>query len=140
MALLTARPTVGGSNNTWGTTLNTIVDETEDNLERCFISIPIRSPIDGTYPICINPRFAMLIKQASYKTDVGTCTVAVQINGTNITGLSALAVTSTEATTVATAANVVAIGDTVQLVLTSVSGVGYLNVDIWYDRTSAGTA
>ena len=52
----------------------------------------------------------------------GTCTVSVQINGTNVTGLTGVVVNTapTSATeTNATAANVVAVGNRVELVVTA---------------------
>ncbi len=49
----------------------------------------------------------------------GTITVAIQINGTPVTGLSALSATTTAQDATATAANTVAIGDRVTVVLTS---------------------
>jgi hypothetical protein len=51
-----------------------------------------------------------------------------------------VAVTSTEATTAATAANTMAIGDDLTITPSSVSGVGWLYINIWCDRTGAGTA
>ncbi|CAB4177872.1 hypothetical protein UFOVP1004_33 [uncultured Caudovirales phage] len=55
------------------------------------------------------------------KTTSGTCTLSVKINGTAVTGLSALSVTSTSQDAVATAANTVAAGDIVTLEYTAVS-------------------
>lgn len=52
----------------------------------------------------------------------GTSTLAVKINGTNVTGLSALSVTSTPQNATATAANTVAIGDQVTFTFSSLSG------------------
>lgn len=53
------------------------------------------------------------------KTSSGTITAAVQINGTNVTGLSAIAVTSSAQDATATGSNVVDVGDRVTLVLSS---------------------
>lgn len=47
----------------------------------------------------------------------GSCTVAIKINGTNVTGLSAVACSTTESETTATAANHVATGDEVSMVI-----------------------
>lgn len=49
----------------------------------------------------------------------GTITVAIQINGTPVTGLSALSATTTAQDATATAANVVAAGDRVTVVFSS---------------------
>jgi len=53
------------------------------------------------------------------QTDSGTITVTININGTPVTGLSAIAVTSTPQDVNATALNTIAIGDVVTLVTTS---------------------
>lgn len=55
------------------------------------------------------------------RTTSGTITLAVKINGTNVTGLSAVAVTSTPATTNATAANTFVSGDVITIVPSSAS-------------------
>lgn len=55
------------------------------------------------------------------KTTSGTVTAAVKINGTNVTGLSAVAVTSTVQDVSASGANTVAVGDEITLVLSSAS-------------------
>lgn len=57
-----------------------------------------------------------------YAGDVsGTATVAIKINGTAVTGLSAVSVTSTPGTTNATALNSVSVADTVTVVITAAS-------------------
>lgn len=53
------------------------------------------------------------------KTSSGTITAGLQINGTNITGLAGLSVTSTPQSPSASGANTVNIGDRVTLVLSS---------------------
>lgn len=53
------------------------------------------------------------------QTTSGTISLAVRINGTNVTGLSAVAVTSTSQDVNATAANTVAIGDEITMVWSS---------------------
>jgi hypothetical protein len=47
----------------------------------------------------------------------GSCTAAVKINGVNVTGLSAVACGTSGSETLATAANAVAIGDEVTIVI-----------------------
>lgn len=141
MAFGTANPTVGGSRNTWGTTLNTILDSAEDWAKRFHSCFDITYPDNDTYTLCINSRFPFAIDQLTYKTNTGTCTVSVLINGVAVTGLSSLSVTSTEQTASATAANSVAIGDDVTIVISSVAGgVTHLLGNLWVDRTDAGTA
>lgn len=76
------------------------------------------SPADGTYVIEAKANFAFTINQIrGLKTSTGTLTLAVQINGTNVTGLSSLSVTTTPQDATATAANSVAVGDRVTFVV-----------------------
>ena len=60
------------------------------------------------------------------QTSSGTVTAALQINGTNITGLGSIAVDSTAQNVAATGANTVAIGNTLSLVFSS--NVSALNI------------
>ena len=79
------------------------------------------APVDGTVEILVRAPFGFTINSLTADDDSGTVTVAVKINGTNVTGLSAVAVSSTKATTNATAANTVATGDVVSLTFSSAS-------------------
>lgn len=74
---------------------------------------------DGSYPVIQKATVAFTINELAIKTDSGTCTAAITIEGTNVTGISAVSVSSTEATGTASAANSVSVGDTVKLVLSS---------------------
>lgn len=65
-------------------------------------------------------RFACTIDSIqNIQTTSGTISLAVKINGTNVTGLSAVAVTSSSQDVNASAANAVAIGDEITLVWSS---------------------
>lgn len=66
---------------------------------------------DTTYRLGGPSSFAYTIESLDVETDSGTITVAVKINGTPVTGLSAVSASSTPASAAATAANVVAVGD-----------------------------
>ena len=67
--------------------------------------------------------YAGTINALTYFTGNGSFTVAIQINGTNVTGLSAVAVSSaTPATTNATAANVFTAGQRITAVITAATG------------------
>lgn len=68
----------------------------------------------ATYSYTINGIYGL-------KHTSGTSTLAVKINGTSVTGLSALSVTSTPQNATASGANTVAVGDQVTYVLSSVS-------------------
>jgi len=77
------------------------------------------SIVAQTYVLELYANYAYTINELKVISDLGTCTVAVKINGTNVTGISAVSVSTTIATGTATAANTVAIGDKITLVVTS---------------------
>ena len=63
------------------------------------------------------------ISTLKYFTGAGSFTVAIKVNGTTVTGLSAVAVSSsTPATATATALNVFAAGDNITAVITGSTG------------------
>lgn len=73
-----------------------------------------------TVVLVSSARYACTIDQLfNLKTSSGTITAAIQINGSNVTSLSGLSVTSTPQSPTASGANTVAIGDRVTLVLSS---------------------
>lgn len=89
------------------------------------------APANGTIPLISSARYAFTINGLfNLKTSAGTITAAIQINGTNVTGLSALSVTSTPQSPTATAANSVSIGDRVTLVLSSNSTAANLETTL----------
>lgn len=88
-----------------------------------------------TYVIEYYAAYAYNINQLKIVADAGTCTAAVKINGTNVTGISAVSVSTSVATGTATAANAVAVGDKVTLVITSPSGLNNLQASIKTTRT-----
>ena len=55
------------------------------------------------------------------KTTSGTCTISIQINGVNVTGLTNLIVTSTPQNPIASGANIASVGQDVTLVISAVS-------------------
>jgi hypothetical protein len=67
--------------------------------------------------------YAGTLTALTYFTGNGSFSVAIQINGTNVTGLSAISVSSaTPATATATAANVFTAGQRITAVITSATG------------------
>lgn len=78
----------------------------------------IEVPASKTYTIDEYAATAGTINSLAIKLASGTCTVAVKINGTNVTGLSAVAVTSTQSVTAATAANTFTAGQRITMVVT----------------------
>ena len=83
-----------------------------------------------TYTLELYAAYAYTINQLKIISASGTCTVAVKINGVDVTGISAVAVSSTIATGTATAANTVAIGDKITLVTTSNSALTNLQASL----------
>jgi hypothetical protein len=67
----------------------------------------------------------------------GAITVAIQINGTNVTGLSALSATTTGQDATATAARTVAVGDRVTVVFTSNTSAENIEFTLACTRTLA---
>ena len=74
---------------------------------------------DATYVIDQSASFAYTIIDAVAETDSGTITVKVAIDGTQVEGIEAMAITDTESTDTATSANAVAAGAKVTLVFSS---------------------
>jgi len=75
---------------------------------------------DGTAYLTTYAPYAGTINSIqNIQTTSGTVTIAVKINGTNVTGLSAVAVTSSSQDVTATAANTFAVGDEITLVRSS---------------------
>ena len=83
------------------------------------ISGHIETADDKTYVLDLKAPYAYTINSLAAKTASGTCTAKLTIDGTDVTGITALAVSSTEDFDDATAANAVSVGDTVALVISS---------------------
>ncbi len=64
----------------------------------------------------------------------GTCSADIKINGTSVTGLSAVSVTSTEADTSSSAAYTFAVGDKISITITSVSSCTDLHAYLFMTR------
>jgi hypothetical protein len=88
-------------------------------------------PTDRTYVLDAKAAFAYTINQLrGVKTSAGTLSIAVKINGTDVTGLGAVSVTSTPQDVTATAANVVSAGDRVTLVVSGSSSPADLELTL----------
>jgi hypothetical protein len=99
------------------------------------ISGQIAAPTNRTYTIDLSAPYGYVINSLVTQTAAGTATVAIQINGTNVTGLSAVAVGTTLATTNATAANTVTAGQKVTMVVSAASGITELSYALRFTRT-----
>ena len=88
-----------------------------------------------TITLVAKARFARTINGIyGLKTSAGTCTVSIRINGTSVTGLGSLSVTSTTQDATATAANSIAIGDSVTIVISSSSSATNLQFTLQSTR------
>lgn len=86
-------------------------------------SLDIASPTNTTITAIASSRYAYTINGLyGLATSSGTIVVSVQINGVSVTGLDSIIVNSTPQTVLATALNLVNIGDKITFVLTSNSG------------------
>lgn len=81
---------------------------------------PSTSATNATYVLASSARVACTINSLkNLKTASGTITAKLQINGADITGLTGLSVTSTPQSPNASAANTIAVGDRLTLVLSA---------------------
>jgi hypothetical protein len=81
----------------------------------------IESPTNKSYILDQYAPFAYTINSLVVKLVSGTCTAKIQIDGVDVTGISSVSCTSGETTATASAANTVAIGNTITLVISSIS-------------------
>lgn len=129
----------------WGTPLNTVLTTMDAAIGRCIVAGSILYPENSiSYGVLPSVRFPCTVKSVALWTDAGTLTTACKIGSTNITSLSAIAVTSSWARTSSTGANTMT-ADTdgtqsLNMVLSSASGVTVLKYSFWIDRTGVGTA
>lgn len=101
------------------------------------ISGELTAPGNRTYTIELSAPFAYSITSLVTQTTSGTATLAVQVNGTNVTGMSAVAVSTTLTTspfTGSTSGNV-AVNGKVTLVISNVAGTSELAFSVRYTRT-----
>jgi len=94
----------------------------------------IESPAATTYIVRLNAKYATTINNISIKTSAGTVTAKLQIDGVDVTSCTGISVSSTESTTTCTAANTVDAGDTIQLVLSSLSSAANLSFSVGLTR------
>lgn len=92
-----------------------------DTTINTFGSVYVQAPTDSTI-IKIPAGVGYTINSIKgVAVDSGTCTLAIKINGVAVTGLSAIAVTTTPQNVTATGANIVADGDLLSLEYSNVS-------------------
>lgn len=99
------------------------------------INALIINPIDRTYVLDSYAPGSYTIDSIGFQCSTGTCTLAIKINGTNVTSLSALSVSSTPDTASASGANSVVAGDRVTAVVTSSSVIQDLEFSLKITRS-----
>ncbi len=82
----------------------------------------IVEPANQTYTLELKAEFGYDIENVTSKLSAGTLTMAVKIDGVDVTSLDSESVTTSELTTASTGAKTVAAGATVTIVVTSISG------------------
>jgi hypothetical protein len=95
----------------------------------------IAAGADQHYTIDQKAGFQYTIVTLDIVTSSGTCTAALEIDGTPVTGISAVSVSSSEATGTASAANVVSAANTLELVLSSCSSAVNVAFTIKFTRS-----
>jgi hypothetical protein len=93
----------------------------------------LEAPSNKTYRVLEKSPTALTITEFTVKLGAGTCTAKLQINGVDVTGGSISATTAQQSVS-PSAANVVAAGDVVQLVIGSVSSTADLSFSFSYTR------
>jgi hypothetical protein len=99
-----------------------------------FGSWVIEFPDEKTYRLIINAPYGFTIDSVSTVSDTGTCTATVKINGTPLGGTANSVSTSLNVQT-HESANVVEVGDTVSLEITSNSSCEGMTITIAGTRT-----
>lgn len=94
----------------------------------------IENPTAKSYTITLYAEFAFTIDRIRIVTSGGTCTALVAIDGVTVTGLGAIAVTSTPQHVTASALNAVAIGQKITLTLSSITNAADLQFSLKYTR------
>ena len=98
--------------------------------EKFSIQAFIEAPTDKTFVLDTSAPDGYTINSLKVATVSGTCTVAVQKNGVDVTGLSGVAVSSTYTTATATGNNSVVTGDKITLVVSASSSPVDLELSI----------
>lgn len=87
----------------------------------------MNTPADGTFILVSSARYSFTINQLfNLVVSAGTPTISIKINGTSVTGLNTLGVTTTPQNPTATALNTVNVGDRVTIVVTGSAGASNL--------------
>lgn len=88
-----------------------------------------------TYTLTLAASFACTISNLKIISSSGTCTAAIKINATSVTGISAVSVSSTLATATASGSNSVAVNDKISLEITNNSSAKDVAFTLKLERT-----
>jgi len=106
-----------------------------DSLNSFGIQFTLPLGENGTYAIDQYASFAYTIESAYFVTSSGTVSASVEIDGTPVTGLTGLSLSSSQDTETATAANSVSAGDAVSIVLSSNSSAEGVSIKLTCARS-----
>lgn len=95
----------------------------------------VEVPTNKSYTIMAAAKVNGTVNNFTVKTSAGTCTLAIAKNGTNITGLGAIAVTSTVQTVNATALNTFVVGDKLTMTVSANAAAANLEFSLKYTQT-----
>ena len=99
------------------------------------ICLYVATPSDSPIVLIQSAEVACTIDRITLRTSAGTLTLAVQIDGVDVTDMDAIAVTDSEQTVAAGGANAVAVGATVTAVVSATSSAADLAATIKTTRT-----
>lgn len=97
------------------------------------LGVNIVAPTNGTRLLLTFPFPATVISFNDLKTTAGTCVIALNLNGTAITPISAVTVNSTPQDVTATASNTGLAGQRLELVVSSSTGAANLTGTIYLE-------
>tara|TARA_B100001057_G_C22611011_1_gene856546 strand:+ start:480 stop:905 length:426 start_codon:yes stop_codon:yes gene_type:complete len=100
------------------------------NSNKVCLQYTIPDPENRTYKLFQYVPVAFTLEDIYYDLDVGTCSLNVRLEAVSVGGWSSLSATTTEGTASATSNDSVAVGDTLDLVVSSVSSADMLSITI----------
>lgn len=114
--------------------MKVLSDLTKDSISafdpKAFYAFTLYAGENITIPLTLNAGFDHDINSITAKLVSGTISVSITINGTTVTGLNAVAITTSKTTTNATALNSVVATDEVHVVFSSNSSATIVHVTV----------
>lgn len=125
--------TLAGSETLTNKTLTSPVITTPTGFIEVFTG-HIESPTAKAFVLDLSAAYAYTVNSIISHCDSGTADFDLEINGTNVTGCASQQMANAEATDTCTAANAVAIGDTLSINVTAVSSPDDCRFTVKYTR------